>query len=151
MGQSKANETATPYSTSRRMAFRIQGQAPERSRIWKRSCWSIPSRAVPRTISLWMLQTSGNWSLAQASSQTSEMVSRSKARTRLAGKSWLNNQTQMIWHILKATSTWFNHKHMMINAMTRTWEWVCLNVRARWNESSGWHRKENSSRSALRD
>ena len=150
MGQSKANEMATLYLRFKKMAFRIQGQALERSRIWKRSCWSIPSRAVPRIISLWMLQISGNWSLAQDSSQTSEMVNRSTVRTRLVGKSLLNNQTQMIWHILKATSTWFNHKPTMINAMTRTWEWVCLNVRVRWNESSGWHRKENNSQSALR-
>jgi len=150
MEQSKANETATIYLRLKKKALRIQGQAVERSRIWKRSCWSIPSRAVLRTIFQRMPQISGNWSLAQDSSQTPETVSRSKARTRLVEKYWLNNQTQMIWHILKATSIWFNLKPTMINAMTQIWEWACPNVTVRWNESSGWHRKENSSQSALR-
>lgn len=150
MEQSKANETVTIYLRSKKMVSRIQSRVVERSRIWKRSCWSIPNRAVPRTIFQWIPQISGNWSLAQGSSQTPEMVSRSKARTKLVEKSWLNNQTQMIWHILKATSIWFNLKPTMINAMIPTWEWVCLNVIVRWSESSGWHRKENNSQSALR-
>lgn len=150
MGQSKANETATIYLRLRKMPLRIQGQVGEHTRIWKRSCWSIPSRAVLRTISQRMPRISANWSLVQASSQTSEMLSKSKARTRLVEKSWRNNQTQMILHILKAISIWFNLKPTMINAMIPIWEWACLYVAVRWNESSGWHRKENSSPNALR-